>query len=173
MYSWWWVGLSPETCRVKHLERLNHNCCISLELFHYYYIGSVAWKQLVATLNLGTFLILAWSLQMIPHRGHIVSQLRIPVGYWWLGESSLPCKRHVSYSLNVLWISTEICNEKTNRTYQWPLLLRQCASTCIAVRYLSFCGITPFLYVNYVLSHKIWFLFYDIIACNFSYWTEL
>ena len=35
MYSWWWVGLSPETCRVKHLERLNYNCCILLELFHY------------------------------------------------------------------------------------------------------------------------------------------
>ena len=35
MYSWWWVGLSPETCRVKHLRRINRNCCISLELFHY------------------------------------------------------------------------------------------------------------------------------------------
>ena len=35
MYSWWCVGLSPETCRVKHLRRLNRNCCISLELFHY------------------------------------------------------------------------------------------------------------------------------------------
>ena len=35
MYSWWRVGLSPETCRVKHLRRINRNCCISLELFHY------------------------------------------------------------------------------------------------------------------------------------------
>ena len=35
MYSWWWVGLSPEICRVKHLRRINRNCCISLELFHY------------------------------------------------------------------------------------------------------------------------------------------
>jgi len=35
MYSWWRVGLSPETCRVKHLRRKNRNCCISLELFHY------------------------------------------------------------------------------------------------------------------------------------------
>ena len=34
MYSWWWVGLSPKTCRVKHLRRINRNCCIS-ELFHY------------------------------------------------------------------------------------------------------------------------------------------
>ena len=35
MYSWWWVGLSPETRRVKHLRRINRNCCILLELFYY------------------------------------------------------------------------------------------------------------------------------------------
>ena len=36
MYSWWWVRLSPETCRVKPLRRKKRNCCILLELFHYY-----------------------------------------------------------------------------------------------------------------------------------------
>ena len=31
MYSWWWVELSPETCRVKPLRRINAivaSCCI-------------------------------------------------------------------------------------------------------------------------------------------------
>ena len=36
MYSWWWVRLSPETCRVKPLRRIKRNCCILLDLFHYY-----------------------------------------------------------------------------------------------------------------------------------------
>ena len=47
MYSWWWVGLSPETCRVKHLRRINRNYCISLELFHYKcnVKGQTHWKS--------------------------------------------------------------------------------------------------------------------------------
>ena len=37
MYSWWWVRLSPETCRVKPLRRIKkRNCCFLLDLFHYY-----------------------------------------------------------------------------------------------------------------------------------------
>ena len=36
MYSWWWVRLSPETCRVKPLRRIKRNCCILLDLFHNY-----------------------------------------------------------------------------------------------------------------------------------------
>ena len=36
MYSWWWVRLLPETCRVKLLRRKKRNCCILLDLFHYY-----------------------------------------------------------------------------------------------------------------------------------------
>ena len=43
MYSWWWVGLSPETCRVKHLRRINRNCCISLELFSLYLFPYFHW----------------------------------------------------------------------------------------------------------------------------------
>ena len=36
MYSWWWVRLSPETCRIKPLRRIKRNCCILLDLFHNY-----------------------------------------------------------------------------------------------------------------------------------------
>ena len=45
MYSWWWVRLSPETCRVKPLRRIKRNCCILLDLFHYYI---ATWKLHVA-----------------------------------------------------------------------------------------------------------------------------
>ena len=34
--SGWWVRLSPETCRVKPLRRIKRNCCILLDLFHYF-----------------------------------------------------------------------------------------------------------------------------------------
>ena len=36
LYSWWWVRLSPETCRVKPLRIKKNNCCILLDLFHHY-----------------------------------------------------------------------------------------------------------------------------------------
>ena len=43
MYSWWWVRLSPETCRVKAIaENKKRNCCILLDLFH------ILWVQIIA-----------------------------------------------------------------------------------------------------------------------------
>ena len=36
LYSWWWVRLSPETCRVKPLRRIKSNYCILLDFFHNY-----------------------------------------------------------------------------------------------------------------------------------------
>ena len=46
MYSWQWVGLSPETCTVKAFAKNKPNCCIS-ELFSLqvcsclYYLGCI------------------------------------------------------------------------------------------------------------------------------------
>ena len=43
MYSWWWVELSPETCRVKPLRRINAivgSCWIYFTIIHMFYIPS-------------------------------------------------------------------------------------------------------------------------------------
>ena len=46
MYSWWWVRLLPETCRVKPLRRIKRKCCILLDLFHYSYMCSRWWVKI-------------------------------------------------------------------------------------------------------------------------------
>ena len=50
MYSWWWVELSPETCRVKPLKRINAivaSCWIYFTIYHHYTGWNMLWKRVL------------------------------------------------------------------------------------------------------------------------------
>ena len=108
MYFWWWVRLSPETCRVKPLRRMKQNCCVLLDLFHNY----KAWctePQILNTIILRTFYFIVLMLLINVSLRHLAARaikyILISIYTWifkTLWPTNIPIKSMLIWKTNLL-----------------------------------------------------------------------